>query len=788
ISELANDHGATIIILAHNEESIERIETLLVNRHLSVNRRDSIFSDLILGRLKGGEIYVSKGYLSEAVWSEENLFLIIPEDILFGNKREVPIRSSSTRLKNYLKTFKDLRKGDLVVHVKHGVCRYQGITVLNYDGYVNDFIYLQFAGSDRLYLPTDSLNMLQRYNIGGNGNEEYPLDNLKGNGWIKRKERVKKAVDDIAAKLVEIQAKRAVVHRSSYSAQSDIYYQVESDFPFEETEDQLKVIDEVNFDLSKSIPMDRLVCGDVGFGKTEVAIRAATRVILDGYQVMVLTPTTVLCFQHYLTFSQRLRKYGINVSQINRFIKADELNNTKASFSQGKIDLIVGTHRLLSKDINPKKLGLIVIDEEQRFGVKHKELIKELSQGCDVLTLSATPIPRTLHMAMLGLRDISLISTPPNERLAIKTYISEFDDRLIKGAIEAELRRGGQVFFIHNTVEDIVRMCSYLKDLVPNSRVEVAHGQMQSSKLENVIIDFIQQKFPILLCTTIIESGIDMPNVNTLIVNNAERFGLSQLYQMRGRVGRSGRQSFAYFLTGKKTRISDDAKRRLEILVSHQELGAGFQIASYDLEMRGAGTLLGPEQSGHIADVGFEMYTELLDTAINEIRGRDRKVLSDIEIKIPVSAYIPKEYILSENQRLHYYKRLFSVNEEQEVGIIRDEVEDRFGKMPVPCVRIFKVASVKQLLRISNIASCVFIKNNCFEIKFYQLSESEIFILIELVSKNPECYKITPDYKLIVSLGEKKSADLSDQDFLLNKLSTLIEPLAFAFKEGKNYG
>ncbi|MDA9951575.1 helicase-related protein, partial [Oligoflexaceae bacterium] len=579
------------------------------------------------------------------------------------------------------------------------------------------------------------------------------------------------------------------IHSSNkYSSVGDEYFKFSDSFPYEETEDQERVIAEVNHDLSAETPMDRLVCGDVGFGKTEVAIRATYRVVSDGYQVIVLVPTTILCYQHYRSFSDRFEKFGFKVSQLNRFVSAKSQKETIADFEAGKVDIIVGTHRVLSKDVKPNNLGLVVIDEEQRFGVGHKERLKELKASCDLLTLSATPIPRTLHLSMLGLRDISIITTPPVDRLFVKTYIATFEEELVREAISRELARGGQVFFVHNRVEDIEEMAVFISQLLPTARVRTGHGRMPERSLEKVVVDFLEHKFDVLICTTIIESGIDMPNVNTLIVNRADRFGLAQLYQIRGRVGRSSRQAYAYFLTPPEERLSDDSSKRLEILATHQELGSGFQIASHDMELRGVGNLLGGEQTGKIADVGLDLYTEMLEATIREMKGEEEyKERRDIEIKIPVSAVIPQVYIDDENLRLQTYKSIFSAIDEGELRKLKASIADRFGQLPLQMERLFWVAELKVLLLECSVERFVRKPNGEYEVGFRGLSERNINGLIEIVMQKPKMYRLTPNYQLILSalsLSTMKEHDDPESRIVLSLLNRM-EPLAMTFRESE---
>lgn len=783
IRDTLKNRKAAIVILTNNCDDRRRIESIMTHRGFEPQIIEGIFAEIFAARYDIGRLYIGIGVLKSHVWLYNNHLLIIPESALVGVQKHKPIPQCA-KLKNYLSSFRNLKVGSLVVHLQHGIGRYLGLKNLNIGAMNTDFLILEYAGKDRVYLPVDRLHLLQKYNAGIDSKLSPPLDKLKGQSWVKRKSKVQKAVKELAGFLLDLQAKRKLTERSPYSAPGDLYYQFEAEFEFEETEDQKSAILDINHDLSRKIPMDRLVCGDVGFGKTEVALRAAMRVVLDGFQIVVLAPTTILCYQHYRTFKIRFENFGISVAQVNRFIKGKEIKQTITAFNSGRIDILVGTHRILSKDIVPRRLGLIIIDEEQRFGVEHKETLKTLSGGLDILTLTATPIPRTLHMSMLGLKDISVITTAPRERISCRTYVAGFEEELIKIAIEHEVQRGGQVYFIHNNIESIDYIAAFLKDLLGNIKVRVAHGRLTSTRLEEIMIDFIDQKFSVLLCTTIIESGIDIPNVNTLIVNDADRFGLSQLYQMRGRVGRASRQSYAYFLVSKNKSINEEANRRLEILQTHQDLGAGFQIASYDLEMRGTGNLLGRDQSGQIKEVGFELYTKLLESTIRKIQGKRIPELKDIEIKIPISAGIPKEYVKEENSRLYIYKNIFSAASEMELEEIKKDLKDRYGPLPGICVNIFRVAKLKQLLNTINAASISKMTMGIFEIRFFGMSEKQIKWLIELSESSNQKYNLTQDYRLIINIGSKEKGDETGTK-MLEELIDSIYVISHSFERSE---
>lgn len=782
VADLRGRNG-NIVVFAHHEKHLDRIKNLFANRNIDTVVEYNPIAKIRMMELKPGLVYLGLGELQSHIWLKEESLLLIPEHELLGVRRQTP-NPPAARIQNLLDSFRDLDVNSLVVHVKHGIARYKGMKTLDIDSIVTDFLILEFDGNDKLYLPVDKLNMLQKYSSGGGGKNP-SLDRLRGVSWEKRKSKVGKAVDELAEKLLQIQARRKIVKGHSYSQPSDMYYQFESDFLFEETDDQLTAIKNVNDDLSGTSPMDRLICGDVGFGKTEVALRAAMRVVLDGRQVMILTPTTVLCHQHFRTFEGRFEKYGVRVEQLNRFIKPKKTKEIMSLFQEGKVDILVGTHKLLSKKLKTKRLGLIVIDEEHRFGVDHKESLKEFGVECEVLALTATPIPRTLHMAILGIRDISVIMTPPCERLAIKTYISEYDDDLVKESIVNEISRGGQVFFLHNRVRDIEERCQSLKDILPYVDIRFAHGQMRSDELEKVMVDFIEKRFSVLVCTTIIESGIDLPNVNTLIVNRADKFGLAQLYQMRGRVGRSRRQSYAFFLTKKGESISDDSRKRLEILAAHQDLGSGFQIANYDLEMRGAGTLLGGEQSGYITEVGFDLYTQLLESAIKKLKGGSASVeVEDVEIKLPLSASIPHTYISKESLRLQLYKKIFSIGNKYELDSLQKEVEDRFGPIPIMLIRLFRVADLKRVLSRCRVKSINVAGSNGFAtLSFSRLGEEQISVVNDMVSRWPKLYNLTSDYRLLLNINNELGQASVTQESLVETIIDLVQPISDRFEK-----
>jgi transcription-repair coupling factor (superfamily II helicase) len=598
--------------------------------------------------------------------------------------------------------------GDLVVHVDHGIARYGGVVRRSVGGSdaARDYLELRFEGTDRIFLPVEQIDRISRYA----GGENPQLSRLGGAEWQRTRARVRRAVTELARELLDLYAARAQAPGHAFAPDTPWQAEMESAFPYEETPDQQRAALETKLDMERAQPMDRLVVGDVGYGKTEVALRAAFKAIQDGMQVAVLVPTTILAQQHYATFTQRLAAYPITVRLLSRFVSLSEQQAVLEGLAEGRVDLVIGTHRLLSRDVKFRNLGLVVVDEEQRFGVAHKERLKELRHAVDVLTLSATPIPRTLNLALSGVRDMSVMETPPEDRLPIQTRVAEASAGLVRDAILRELDRGGQVFFVHNRVETIEAQAEQLRRLLPQARIAVAHGQMPEGQLERVMLAFAAGEADVLVCTTIIESGLDIPNVNTIVIDRADALGLAQLYQLRGRVGRSSRRAYAYLLYRRRDRLSEVARKRLQAIFNASELGAGFQIALADLEIRGAGNVLGAEQHGHIAAVGFDLYTRLLADAVEE----QKAVLEDREPKLarpaatvdlPVDAYLPEEYVAGEPQKLEFYRRLSRVHDEQGLDAARQDLEDRFGPLPPPAERLLDVVRLRLLAERGGVTS-----------------------------------------------------------------------------------
>ena len=645
--------------------------------------------------------------------------------------RPVPKKSKTAA---FVSDFRDLAVGDYVVHVEHGIARYQGLREIEQDGVSLEFMILEFAESARLYVPLTRLDLIQKYRSTESGPSPV-LNRLGSQQWAKTKARVRKAMEDMADELLKLYAQRKAAEGHAFPADNEFQREFEDAFDYNETDDQISAIADIKRDMESTLPMDRLLCGDVGYGKTEVAMRAAFKAVQDGRQVAVLTPTTVLSFQHFETFKNRFCQFPITVEMISRFRTPKEQKLILEQVETGRVDILIGTHRLLSKDIKFHDLGLLVVDEEQRFGVRHKERLKQLRREIDVLAMSATPIPRTLHMSLVGLRDMSVIETPPRDRMAIQTIVAKFDEKLIRSAIEVELERGGQVYFVHNRVETIYEIAAKIQELVPAARVVVGHGQMGERDLEKVMLSFMHHEHDVLVATTIIENGLDIPLANTMIVNRADRHGLSELYQLRGRVGRSNRRAYAYLLIPPEQELTEVARRRLAALKEFSDLGAGFKIAALDLELRGAGNLLGGEQSGHIEAVGFEMYTSMLEEAVGKLKGQERVERPSVQMSLGIALRIDESYIPEENQRLRMYKRIAGIDSDQALGDARAELEDRYGPLPASVAHLLEAARLRmECERIG--VSQVDRKRDQLHIRFTESAAVDPGRLMKLVAKN----------------------------------------------------
>jgi transcription-repair coupling factor (superfamily II helicase) len=600
-------------------------------------------------------------------------------------------RLESRAIDSYLK----LAEGDLVVHVSHGIARYRGMQIVEKNGQAEEHLVLEFRERTRVYVPASKIDLVQKY-VGGSKTEP-ELSKFGGTAWQRRKDRVEEAVLDLASDMIELQALRAAQPGIAFPPDSAWQGEFEASFAYQETPDQLTTLGEIKHDMERPRPMDRLVCGDVGYGKTELAIRAAFKAIDTGKQVAVLVPTTVLAEQHFRTFSQRLAEYPFVVESLSRFRSHGEQKRIVERLAQGGVDIVIGTHRLVSADVQFKDLGLVIIDEEQRFGVEHKERLKKLRQTVDVLTLTATPIPRTLHLSLLGIRDISNLETPPADRLAIETRIARFDPQLIRHAVLRELNREGQIYFVHNRVYNIKDIADKLKSIVPEARVSIAHGQMPEGELEQAMLRFVRHESDILVATTIIESGLDIPNVNTIFINQADNYGLSDLHQLRGRVGRYKHRAYAYLLLDSERGVTPVAARRLKAIEEFTELGAGFKIALRDLEIRGAGNILGTQQSGHIAAVGYELYCQLLENSVRRLRNQPLRTPLEVTVELPYRAYLPREYVPSRRLQIEVYRRLARIRRAERLEDFRQELRDRFGAAPEPVEWLLRLTELRLL-------------------------------------------------------------------------------------------
>ena len=742
--------GMIIFIVSHTQGQAERLRDLLshyeVASHLEKSKR---FKEIV--DRPEEEVTLFTGPLSSGFRNLREGWVLLTEEEIFGERRRLSEGRVRPRLfqagKPLLTSYSELREDDFIVHIDYGVGLYKGLKHLSIEGVSNDYLLLEYLDGDKLFVPVDRLNLIQRY-IGGDGRPP-KLDKLGSNSWQRAKKRVKAAVSEMVKEILDLYAARQVFKGFGFSTLDQYYKEFEATFEYEETLDQIKAIEEVMKDMGNSKPMDRLICGDVGYGKTEVAIRAAYRTLMDGKQVAVLVPTTVLAQQHHQTFSARFKTYPVAIEMLSRFRSPREQKEILKRLKEGKVDIVIGTHRLLQKDVIFRDLGLVVIDEEHRFGVSHKERLKQMRKLVDVITLTATPIPRTLQMAISGIRDLSLIQTPPENRLSIRSFVVRYDDEVIREAVVREFNRGGQVFFVHHRVKNIYAMANHLKRLIPEASLAVAHGQMRGKELEKVMFQFVKGEYNLLLCTSIIESGLDIPTVNTILINHAEQFGLADLYQLRGRVGRGSHQAYAYLLIPGELTLSRDAMRRLRAIQELSELGSGFKLAMHDLEIRGAGNLLGPSQSGHIAAVGFELYTQLMEKAVRELKGEE--VMEEItpEIHFHLPAFIPEFYIEDPAERLGLYRRLSLSRSDEEVETIREEIVDRFGKIPMEVDHLLEVIKVKILLTRLSIRKFEQTPSQLV-LTFDEATRVSPQRVVELVHRGKGKYRLTPESKLII--------------------------------------
>jgi transcription-repair coupling factor (superfamily II helicase) len=708
---------------------------------------------------------------------------VVTEQQLLGERaRQHRRRQRATRdAEAVVSNLAELSIGAPVVHVDHGVGRYQGLTRLSVGPVEQEFLTLEYAGNDKLYVPVSSLHLISRYT--GADTEHAPLHRLGGEQWQKIKRKAARKAHDVAAELLDVQARRAAREGHAFRVDTDDYAAFAAAFPFEETPDQQQAIDAVLDDLRAARPMDRVVCGDVGFGKTEVAMRAAFAAVEDGAQVSILVPTTLLAQQHEQNFRDRFADWPVRIEALSRLRSQAEQKQALADAAEGKVDILIGTHRLLQKDVKFRNLGLVIVDEEHRFGVRDKERLKRLRAEVDLLTLTATPIPRTLNMSLAGLRDLSIIATPPAHRHAIKTLVSEWDDTLIREACERELARGGQVYFIHNEVRSIERIARLVDDIVPGAEVRVAHGQMREQDLEAVMLDFYHQRFNVLVCTTIIESGIDVPTANTIVINRADRMGMAQLHQLRGRVGRSHHRAYAYLLAPPRSMMTGDAEKRLEAIEALEDLGVGFTLASHDLEIRGAGELLGEEQSGQIQEVGFALYSELLDRATEALKAgrtpdpeRPLHEVADVDLHLP--ALLPEDYVPDVHERLILYKRIAGAPDREALEELRVEIIDRFGRLPEAGRNLFRLAAIRldcDALGVARLDA----SGDGGRITFREQPEVDMGALIALVQDDPERYRFDGGEAL------RFSATLETPDERLDFVESLLAQLRGGSREAR---
>jgi transcription-repair coupling factor (superfamily II helicase) len=769
-----------IVLAAPNQGDVERLATVMREYQIPYRLGSRVAhpgGEMVLEEASymAGDLRVPiivRSPLAAGVsFSEINLILFGANDL--SDDADVAARPEPKRSKTaaFVSDFRDLTIGDYVVHVEHGIAQYQGLKEIVQDGFAVEFMILEFAEQAKLYVPLTRLDLIQKYRSTDAGPAPV-LNRLGSQQWAKTKARVRKAMQDMTAELLKLYAERTTAEGVAFTKDNAFQREFEDSFDYSETEDQLSAIRAIKYDMESTRPMDRLLCGDVGYGKTEVAMRAAFKAVQDGKQVAVLTPTTILSFQHFETFKKRFAQFPINIEMISRFRTAKEQKTIVERVETGKVDILIGTHRLLSKDVKFQDLGLLIVDEEQRFGVRHKERLKQMRKQIDVLAMSATPIPRTLHMSLVGLRDMSVIETPPKDRMAIQTVVAKFDEKIVRSAVEVELERGGQVYFVHNRVESIYQLAARIQELVPAARVAVGHGQMSEAELERVMLAFMRHEYDVLVATTIIENGLDIPLANTILINRADRHGLSELYQLRGRVGRSNRRAYAYLLIPPEQELTEIARRRLAALKEFSDLGAGFKIAALDLELRGAGNMLGGEQSGHIEAVGFELYTSMLEATVKEMRGETSEERPATQLNLGIALRIDESYVPEENQRLRLYKKIAGATTEAAVAEVRAEMEDRYGPPPDATVFLLEAALVRLECERIGIAQ-VDRKRTELHIRFMEKAAIDPQPLMRLVARSAKRgAQFTPQGLLKYPLAATRS------DEVLLEIHELIANLA----------
>jgi transcription-repair coupling factor (superfamily II helicase) len=756
-----------IVLAAPHQGDVERLATVLREYQIPyrLGSRNPRPGETVLdeGSYLAGDlrvpIIVRTPIAAGVSFLDSNLIIFGANDL--SDDADVAARPEPRKSKTaaFVSDFRDLTVGDYVVHVEHGIAQYQGLKEIEQDGLSVEFMILEFAEAAKLYVPLTRLDLIQKYRSTDAGPAPV-LNRLGSQQWAKTKARVRKAMQDMTGELLKLYAERTTAQGTAFSKDNAFQREFEDAFDYTETDDQNSAIRAIKYDMESTTPMDRLLCGDVGYGKTEVAMRAAFKAVQDGKQVAVLTPTTILSFQHFETFKKRFAQFPINIEMISRFRSAKEQKVIVERVEAGKIDILIGTHRLLSKDIKFQDLGLLIVDEEQRFGVRHKERLKQMRTKIDVLAMSATPIPRTLHMSLMGLRDMSVIETPPKDRMAIQTVVAKFDEKIIRSAVEVELERGGQVYFVHNRVESIYEIAARIQELVPAARVAVGHGQMGETELERVMLAFMRHEYDVLVATTIIENGLDIPLANTMLINRADRHGLSELYQLRGRVGRSNRRAYAYLLIPPEKELTEIARRRLAALKEFSDLGAGFKIAALDLELRGAGNMLGGEQSGHIEAVGFELYTSMLEAAVKEMKGEASEERPVTQLNLGIALRIDESYVPEENQRLRLYKKIAGASSESAIAEVRAEMEDRYGAPPDATVYLLEASLIRLECERIGIAQ-VDRKRAELHIRFTENAAVDPQHLMKLVARNAKRgAQFTPQGLLKYPLAAKRSDEM----------------------------
>ncbi|KNF07805.1 transcription-repair-coupling factor Mfd [Gottschalkia purinilytica] len=758
--------GYKVILLSGVEERGRRLVNELLDKGV-----DCVFAEDSDKEIHPGQVVITSGSISKGFEYSSLKFAIISDKEVFGTYKKKKVNK---KRKDAVKitSFTDLKIGDYVVHESHGIGKYVGIDQLNVQGVKKDYIAVKYSGEDRLYVPVDQMNLIQKY-IGADSVEP-KVNKLSSGDWAKTKTKVKKAIEDMAKDLIKLYATRETVKGYKFSPDTPWQKQFEEAFIYEETEDQLRCIEEIKVDMEKERPMDRLLCGDVGYGKTEVAVRAAFKAVMDGKQVAFLVPTTILAQQHFNTLVERFANFPVKIEMLSRFRTPGQQKKILNDLKSGNLDIIVGTHRLLSKDVKFSDLGLLIVDEEQRFGVKHKEAIKILKESIDVLTLTATPIPRTLHMSLIGIRDMSILEEPPEERYPIQTYVVEHNEQIVRDAIIKELNRNGQIYILYNKVQSIDQFASKIQNLVPESRVVVGHGQMSERELERVMFDFLDGEYDVLVCTTIIETGLDIPNVNTIIIHDSDKMGLSQLYQLRGRVGRSNRVAFAYFMYERNKVLTEVAEKRLKAIKEFTEFGSGFKIAMRDLEIRGSGNLLGAEQHVQMSAIGYDLYVKYLDEAIRKLKGEERVEQIDTTIELNVDGYIPDRYIKNEDHKIEMYKKISAIENKSDYSDILEEIIDRFGDVPNQVTNLLKISYIKSLCnkaRISHVTQSEYIVKLVFN-EYRDMTPELVNELSQRFGRRVEFDISKTPYIKYKLMKQKQSDILEELEDVIGKISS----------------